>query len=154
VNSALQRARGTLRRQLGAQRTEWARSSQPSEQERNVLRRYLEAHERSDVNGLAELLREDARLTMPPHPTWFAGREAVLVAAAQGFDPQFGHLRSVATGANRQPAAAHYLRAPGDSEHRPLAVDVLRIDDGRIAEITSFVLPGLFEAFGLPPTLR
>jgi len=154
VNSALQRARGTLRRQLGAQRTEWARSSQPSEQERNVLRRYLEAHERSDVNGLAELLREDARLTMPPHPTWFAGREAVLVAAAQGFDPQFGHLRSVATGANRQPAAAHYLRAPGDSEHRPLAVDVLRIDDGRIAEITSFVFPGLFEAFGLPPTLR
>jgi RNA polymerase sigma-70 factor (ECF subfamily) len=55
--------------------------------------------------------------------------------------------------ANRQPAAAHYLRPPGASKYRPLALDVLRIDDGRIAEITSFVFPQLFPAFGLPPEL-
>ena len=101
----------------------------------------------------AELLREDARLTMPPHPTWYAGREAIMVAARQGFDPEFGQLRSVATGANLQPAAAHYLRRPGESEYRPLAVDVLRIERGQVAEITSFVSAELFEAFGLPPAL-
>jgi RNA polymerase sigma-70 factor, ECF subfamily len=154
VNSMLQRARATLRDQLPERRTEWTRSSGPSEEERELLRRYVDAHERADVDGLAELLRADARLTMPPHPTWYAGREAILIAARQGFDPEFGRLRSVVAGANLQPAAAHYLRRPGESEYRPLALDVLRLEAGSVAEITSFVFPGLFPAFGLPPTLR
>jgi RNA polymerase sigma-70 factor (ECF subfamily) len=151
ANSALQRARATLRDRLGERRTEWAPSTELSEEERELLRRYVEAHERADVEALGELLRADARLTMPPHPTWYAGREAILVAAQQGFDPDFGQLRAVATGANRQPAVAHYLRRPDGSQYRPLALDVLRVEDGRIAEITSFVFPELFPAFGLPP---
>jgi RNA polymerase sigma-70 factor, ECF subfamily len=152
VNSALQRARATLRERLGERRTEWTRAT-PSAAERELLRRYFDAHERADVDALAALLREDARLVMPPHPVWYAGREAIMTAAAKGFEPEFGELRTVVTGANLQPAAAHYLRAPGESEFRPLALDVLRIDGARIAEITSFVLPGLFRAFGLPPAL-
>jgi RNA polymerase sigma-70 factor (ECF subfamily) len=152
VNSALQRARATLRDRLGERRTEWAPSSQPSDDERELLRRYLDAHERADVEALAQLLREDARLTMPPHPTWFEGRETILIASAKGFEPEFGELRGVVAGANLQPTVAHYLRAPGDSEYRPLAFDVLTLEGGRVAEITSFVLPGLFEAFGLAPT--
>jgi RNA polymerase sigma-70 factor (ECF subfamily) len=153
VNSALQRARATLRERLGERRTDWKRSSEPSAPERELLRRYVDAHERADADALAALLREDARLTMPPHPTWYAGREAILIAARQGFDPAFGRLRTIVTGANRQPAAAHYLRRPGASEYRPLALDVLRIEGARIAEITSFVTPALFPAFGLPPAL-
>jgi RNA polymerase sigma-70 factor (ECF subfamily) len=151
ANSALQRARARLRDRLGERRTEWAPATEPSEAEHELLRRYMEAHERADVEALGELLRADARLTMPPHPTWYAGREAILVAAQQGFDPDFGQLRAVATGANRQPAVAHYLRRPDGSQYRPLALDVLRVEDGRIAEITSFVFPELFPAFGLPP---
>ena len=151
ANSALQRARATLRERLGARRTEWGASTKLSEEERELLRRYVEAHERADVEELGELLRADARLTMPPHPIWYAGREAILVAAQQGFDPDFGQLRAVATGANRQPAVAYYLRPPRASDYRPLALDVLRVDGGRIAEITSFVFPELFPAFGLPP---
>jgi RNA polymerase sigma-70 factor, ECF subfamily len=150
VNSALQRARGTLRDRLGERRTEWAHPSQPSEEERELLRRYMDAHERADGDALAELLREDARLTMPPHPTWYEGRTAILIASQGGFDPEFGQLRSVAVGANLQPAAAHYLRRPGESEYRALALDVLRIEGGRVVEITSFVSPELFAAFGLP----
>jgi RNA polymerase sigma-70 factor, ECF subfamily len=153
VNSALQRARATLRDRLGERRTEWAPSPGASEAERELLRRYVEAHERADVDGLAALLREDARLTMPPHTTWFDGREAILVAVRQGFEPSFGELRTVLTGANLQPAAAHYLCPPGESEYRALALDVMRIEGGLIAEITSFVSPELFAAFGLPPML-
>jgi RNA polymerase sigma-70 factor, ECF subfamily len=52
-----------------------------------------------------------------------------------------------------RPAAAHYLRRPGESEYRPPALDVRRIEGGRVAEINSFVFPVLFPAFGLPPTL-
>jgi RNA polymerase sigma-70 factor, ECF subfamily len=151
ANSALQRARATLRERLG-ERGEW--SMEASEDERRLLRRYVDAHERADAEALVELLREDARLTMPPHPTWFEGREAILVAARQGFDPAFGHIRPVVAAANRQPAVAHYLRRPDEREYRPLALDVLHIEGGRVAEITSFVQPELFAAFGLPPALR
>jgi RNA polymerase sigma-70 factor (ECF subfamily) len=153
VNSALQRARATLRDRLGDRRTEWARSTESSQEERELLRRYVDAHERADADALAELLREDARLTMPPHPTWYAGRGAIKTAAQQGFDPDWGQLRSLVAAANRQPAVAHYLRRPGEQEYRPLALDVLRVHEGRVAEICSFVFPALFPAFGLPPTL-
>jgi RNA polymerase sigma-70 factor, ECF subfamily len=153
VNSALQRARATLRERLPGRRADWARSSEQSEEERELLRRYVDAHERADADALAELLLEDARLTMPPHPTWYDGREAILIATRQGFDPGFGHIRTLVTGANGQPAAAHYLRAPGEAEHRRLAIDVLRVEGGSVAEISSFVFPGLFAAFGLPPKL-
>jgi RNA polymerase sigma-70 factor, ECF subfamily len=153
VNSALQRARATLGDRLPEQRTEWAPASGPSPEERELLRRYLDAHERTDADALAELLREDARLTMPPLPTWYEGRDAIVIASRKGFDPEFGSLRSVVTGANLQPALAHYLRPSGESEYRPLALDVLRIEGGLVAEIFSFVWPELFEAFGLPERL-
>jgi RNA polymerase sigma-70 factor, ECF subfamily len=153
VNSALQRARATLRERLGERRTEWARPSEPSEEERELLRRYVDAHERADADALAELLREDARLTMPPHPTWYAGRKAIMVAMGQAFDPEFGHLRTLVAAANRQPAAAHYLRRPGESEYLPLALDVLEVEGGLVTEITSFVSPELFPAFDLPRAL-
>jgi RNA polymerase sigma-70 factor, ECF subfamily len=151
ANSALQRARATLHIHLPAERNEWAQARGPTEEERELLRRYVDAHERADVDALAELLREDAILTMPPHAIWFDGKEAIITAASQGFDPDFGQLRAVPTAANTQPAAAHYLRRPGGSAYEPLALDVLRIADGRVAEITSFVYPELFPAFGLPP---
>ena len=37
VNSALQRGRATLRDRLGERRTEWALSSEPNEEERELL---------------------------------------------------------------------------------------------------------------------
>jgi hypothetical protein len=65
---------------------------------------------------------------------------------------QPGEWRLVPTRANRQPTAATYLRAPGDTEFRAFKFDVLRIEDGLIAEITTFEAT-LFPAFGLPATL-
>jgi RNA polymerase sigma-70 factor (ECF subfamily) len=153
VNSALQRARATMRERLPPRRLDWAPASNPSEEERAVLQRYMDAHDRADSTALAALLREDARLTMPPILSWYEGRDTVVKMAALAFDPAFGHLRAVPTGANRQPAAAWYLRRPGDTAHRALALDVLRIEAGMIAEITTFVSPELFPKFGLPPVL-
>jgi RNA polymerase sigma-70 factor (ECF subfamily) len=50
------------------------------------------------------------------------------------------------------PTAGSYLRLPGGSEFRAFTFDVLRIDHGVIAKITTFGA-GLFPAFGLPPAL-
>ena len=153
VNSALQRARETLQDRLPKDRTQWTPATALDADQRELLRRYVEAHERADADALAVLLREDARLLMPPHPTWYAGRDAIVIATRKGFDPKFGSLRTVLVGVNAQPAVAHYLRGPGEAVYRALAFDVLSIEDGLIAEIASFAVPELFPAFGLSPTL-
>jgi RNA polymerase sigma-70 factor (ECF subfamily) len=153
VNSALQRARATLRDHLGERRSEWSRIAEASALERELLDRYLEVHEQGDAKAFAELLREDARMTMPPHPSWYEGREAIVIAAAKGFDPAFGRLHGVATAANGQPAAAWYVLEPGASEFRAIAIDVLDVADGVITAINTFAWPELFEAFGLPERL-
>ncbi len=150
ANSALQRARATLREQLPARPSEWSGPA-PSDEERALLEGFIDAHERADAAAAAALAREDIRITMPPHPWCFDGLAAIEPLLQQGLSEP-GDWRLVPTRANRQPTAASYLRAPGDSEFRAFKLDVLRIEGGLIAEITTFDAH-LFPAFGLPPTL-
>jgi RNA polymerase sigma-70 factor, ECF subfamily len=154
VSSALQRARATLKTHLPERRLEWTPGSDPSKEERELLQRYVDASERADADALLELMHEDARFSMPPEPGMWAGREAIVAAWKEGGfgTEEYRDFRCLLTRANMQPAVACYLRRPGDSDHRPLAMDVLRIEDGAVAEIVSF--PGsLFPAFELPPKL-
>jgi RNA polymerase sigma factor (sigma-70 family) len=94
------------------------------------------------------LMREDIRITMPPHPFLYDGIEAIRPLLGAGLH-EHGEWRLIQTAANRMPAAASYLRAPGDTEFRAFKVDVLRVAGGKIAEVTTFDAT-LFEAFGLP----
>ena len=163
VKSALQRARATLKQRLPRRREEWA-IEDPTGAERALLQRYIAAHEQADVDALAQLLADDVRLAMPPHPYWFAGRDAVLQLTAQVFDPTstwyHGRFRAVPTRANRQPAVAQYVERPSadetrnmrDGEFRAQVLDVLRVENGQIVEITAFE-PAVFSAFGLPLVL-
>ena len=157
VNSALHRARTSMRMRLPQPRLELSTPATPTTAEQELLERYMEATDRADVAALTALLREEVRLTMPPYPTWFQGREEIATAFAFSTDPAsptyLGQLRTVATAANRQPAVAAYVRRPGDSEFRALGVDVLRLEGGLVVEITRFVSTDIFAAFGLPPTL-
>ena len=157
VNSALQRARPTLREHLPRQRSDW-RAAVPTETQRAVLDRYMAAVGRLDFGAMAELLTEDVTLTMPPNPFWFVGRDALVDFVRVSLDPAspvfLGHWRSLPTRANGQLAVAHYVRRPGTNVYRAQVMDVLRFEgDGgegdRITEITSFE-PHLFPAFGLP----
>ncbi|MEU4776146.1 sigma-70 family RNA polymerase sigma factor [Micromonospora sp. NPDC023644] len=151
VNSALQRARATLKQHLPERRMEWPAATDPSQEERAVLQRYVEATERADLSALAALLREDARFTMPPKPTWFEGRDAIIESwtPAMVGPTAWKDWYHVPTRANRQPAVACYVRGPGRSRYQALGLDVLRIEGGQIVEITAF-LPRIFPAFGLP----
>ena len=154
VNSALQRARATLKRHLPERRSDWAPGADPSEGERELLRRYVEATERKDAHAVVEIMRQDARFSMPPQPGVWTGAEAIVAVWIEGgFEtPEFGDLRCVVTRSNRQPAVACYRRAPGDEAYRPMAMDVLRIEEGLIADIVTFG-PDVFADFGLPPVL-
>jgi RNA polymerase sigma-70 factor (ECF subfamily) len=157
VTSALHRARSTLRQRLPERRTDWAPASELTAEERGVVDRYMAAVERADLAAVAELLAEDVRAAMPPWTLWLAGRPAVVAALAESWDPRspahVGRLRMLPTRANGQPAAATYQRAPGDDTYRPFAVGVVRVEDGRIAEMVAFHDPALFPIFGLPPTV-
>jgi RNA polymerase sigma-70 factor (ECF subfamily) len=112
----------------------------------------MRAHEHGDMASMARLLREDARVSAAPLPLWFDGREAFLASARRS--AAAGRFRFLATGANRQLAAGSYVRDWPRPEYRPLAIDVLRIEGDRIAEITTFLRPDLFAAFGLPRALE
>jgi RNA polymerase sigma-70 factor (TIGR02960 family) len=149
ANSALQRARATLRQRLPARPSDWSGPA-ASDAERLLLEGFIDAHERADAVAAAALAREDIRVTMPPHPRCFHGLAVIRPLLEQGL-AEPGEWRLVPTRANRQPAAASYLRAPGDTEFRAFKLDVLRVEGGRIAEITTFGA-SLFPAFGLPPT--
>ena len=63
-----------------------------------------------------------------------------------------GDWRLMPVAANRMPAAAGYLRRPGDTKFRAFKFDVMRMEAGAIAEVTMFNAE-LFPAFGLAPTL-
>jgi RNA polymerase sigma-70 factor (TIGR02960 family) len=152
ANSALQRARATLQEQLPKRPSDWA-AGEPSAQERDLLARFIDAHERQDAAAAVALVREDIRITMPPHPWCFDGVDAMARNLERAFGPESaGDWRLVPTRANRMPTAASYLRAPGDTVYRAFKLDVLRIEDGLIVEVTTFDAR-LFPRFGLPGTL-
>jgi RNA polymerase sigma-70 factor (TIGR02960 family) len=154
VNSALQRARATLREQLPAGRREDWTAPEVTEAERELLDGFIDSHERGDAEAAVALIAEDIRVTMPPHPYLYEGRDALAPLLETAFGPEgMGEWRLVPTRANRLPTAASYLRRPGEDEFRAFKLDVLRIRDGKIAEITTFDAT-LFEAFGLDRTLR
>jgi RNA polymerase sigma-70 factor (ECF subfamily) len=145
VNSALQRARATVRDRLPSS------TRDVSDTERELLDGFIDAHERGDTELALSLITDDIRVTMPPHPFLFEGRAAIAGLLQQAYGPQReGDWRLVPTRANRQPAAASYLRAFGDDTFRAFKLDVIRVRDGKIAEITTFGAE-LFEAFALPP---
>ncbi|MEU9668826.1 RNA polymerase subunit sigma-70 [Streptomyces bobili] len=146
VDSALQRARPALRDLLPGGRTREAA-------EAGLLTRYTAAAEAPDPAALGALLADDVLLTAPPNPSWRRGRDAVLAFLRPSRDPASaafpGDFRHLPARANGQLAAGSYLRRPGTNVHRAQSLDVLRAEDGRIVEITSFE-PHLFPAFGLP----
>ncbi len=84
----------------------------------------------------------------------YDGIEAMAPLLARAFEP----ARTPASGGccptrlNRMPAAASYHRAPGAREFTPFKIDVIRVRDGKIAEVTTFGT-AVFGELGLPAAL-
>jgi RNA polymerase sigma-70 factor (ECF subfamily) len=140
VNSALQRARGTVDGELDST----PRAAGPGQ--RRLLRRYVEAWERADVDALVALLREDAVLAMPPQPA-VRGAEAIgrfLRGVAGGCG--IGRIAVTPTWANGRPAVVmHLLGEDGAAE--PHGVMVLDAGERRIDGLAAHIDAGLVRAF-------
>ena len=149
VKSALQRARTTI----AEHQANHAPAPPPADSaQRRLLQGFIAAHERADPEALIALLREDARLTILPQGGEWNGRPEVAAALRSGMT-SLGTWRILPTTANGQPAAAGYLRRPGQTIYRPFVISVLDIDGDHLARITAFEAAHLITAFGLPASL-
>ena len=148
VKSALARARGRLEELAPAcdQVTEPA-----APQARVLLDQYIAAFENADVAALERLLVRDATLEATPMRTWFAGRKTCVPFLRDRVLGSPGDWRMLATGANRQPAAAAYTRDQ-DGGYQPYGVLVLTVTGAGIHRVSCFGDPGLVALFGFPAT--
>ena len=121
---------------------------------REVVDRYVDAWERADVDAVVAMLTADGVLAMPPHATWFRGREAVAAfLAAVPMHPD-RRWRMIPVRANGQLAFATY----GWDEEREIflahGISVLTLDGTLIADFTNFLDAELIPRFGLPAELE
>lgn len=151
IKGVLQRARASL--------DQWRGSADPpplpgSARERELAQRFADAFTADDVDGVVELLTDDAWLAMPPAPHEYVGTAAItgfLRASATG---RGGHtFRLEPTRANGQPAYGWYLTEPAEPTASPVGLIVLALSGDRIAGITRFHDADLPRRFGLPDKL-
>jgi RNA polymerase sigma-70 factor, ECF subfamily len=151
VNSALQRARTTLRDQWPGGRLDWAPAAEPDPGQRRLLQRFIAAHEQADPEALIALLGHDVRLAISQVGEW-NGLPEVGDALRDGMNA-LGQWRLLPIMANGRPGAAGYLRRPGQTAFFPFVLTVLRFEHGRLTDMAAFEQPSMFGAFGLPASL-
>jgi RNA polymerase sigma-70 factor (ECF subfamily) len=147
VNSALQRARATL----ATHESEMARSQTVSDEQQELLARYVDAFERYDIESLVSLLHDDAIMSMPPYNFWLTGPEEMgKWFGGNGIGCKGSRL--IATTANGTAAFGSYRPDP-EGGHYPWALQLIEVSDGRIVGHHSFLDTTLFAAFRLPDHL-
>jgi RNA polymerase sigma-70 factor (ECF subfamily) len=151
VNSALKRARASLRRGLPPTDGREPPPAPDSPAERALVGKFVRAYESGDVDALVALLTADVGVSMPPVPLEYHGRDVVARFYASIFRPG-REFDLVPTRANGQPAYGVYSRAPTGGIRHGSGILVLTLTGDRICAMTRFdnnVLPW----FGLPRSL-
>ena len=146
VNSALQRARATLDERS-------ATAPAPLDEEHAaLLRRYVDAFERYDVDTLVTLVSDDAAFTMPPFPMWLRGPVDIgRFYLGHGIGCRGSKLLPVH--ANGVAGFGAYKPA-GPGVWEPWAIQVIEASGGRIVGLHHYLDERLFAAFGLPPRIE
>jgi RNA polymerase sigma-70 factor, ECF subfamily len=140
VNSGLQRARKAVEERLPEQSQQATLEALGDDGLRQLVNAYVEAWERQDVDAVVAMLTEDATIAMPPLASWFRGH-ADIAAFLAGW-PLSGawRWRVIHARANAQPALAFYAWDEDAGAYLPFALNVLTVRDGRISDLTAFVV--------------
>jgi RNA polymerase sigma-70 factor, ECF subfamily len=153
VNSALARARKTVARKVPSAAQQQTLRMIGDPRVRQLVTRYATALERGDADSLVALLTKDVTWSMPPLPHWYHGIDAVADFAIEVPLTRCPSWRHLPTSANGQPAVAFYVGNGTSERHIAWSITVLTLRGEHIAELTSFLGPGHFAPFGLPPSL-
>jgi RNA polymerase sigma-70 factor (TIGR02960 family) len=150
LKGILQRARASLAQHRAGEDP----PPEGSEEERALTRRFADAFTGGDIDGVVELLTDDAWLSMPPAPHEYHGRKAIAAFLESGMAWRAEHtVRQLPTRANRQPALGYYVIDPEPGFAHPPGLTVLTFRRDRIRAIVRFVDPGPLSRFGLPDSL-
>jgi RNA polymerase sigma-70 factor (ECF subfamily) len=154
VDSVLQRAHKTVDARLPAQSQQAALSSLGDSELRQIVDTYTDAWERADIDTMVTMLADEATLTMPPNPNWYAGREAV--AAFMGAYPlaEGNRWRLIPTSANGQLAFGHYIWRDEANAFVARELSVLTLRGTQIEDLTIFRDPEAPSRFGLPAQIE
>jgi RNA polymerase sigma-70 factor (ECF subfamily) len=136
VNSALQRARAAANGKVPECSQRETLETLGGERLRDIAERYADAIDNGDINGLCSMLTAEATWSMPPHPRWYRGQDAIA---------EF-HVREVSrlrwrhrpTRANGQLAVGCYIYDDDRDCFIASVLDVLTLDGGLIAAVTAF----------------
>jgi RNA polymerase sigma-70 factor (ECF subfamily) len=150
VYSALQRAHKSVDARLPERSQQATLRALGDDDLREVVDAFVGAWERGDVDALAAMLTEETTIAMPPMPTWYRGRDAVVGFLRRWPLASHRRWRVVPTHANGQLAFAFYRWDDDAAVFGAHSVNVLALDGTRIAQHTAFLEPELFEAFRLP----
>jgi RNA polymerase sigma-70 factor (ECF subfamily) len=148
VAMMLSRARATLRDQAGPRRG----IRTPTAAEEELVRQLAAAFTAHDVDAVVSLLAADVRISMPPLPAVWEGRERAAEFLAEVAFRLVPEARFVAIQANRQPALAVYNRDAANGLWRGSGLLVITPRGDQVAGITRFESHTL-RAFGLPRVL-
>jgi RNA polymerase sigma-70 factor, ECF subfamily len=163
VNGALRRARSAVEERLPSQSQQATLRALGDEGLRELVRRYIDAWERSDVDAILAMLADDATFAMPPLREWYRGRDAI--AAFLTGSALRERWRFLPVRANGQVAFGTYAWDRDSASYIALGLDVLTLRGEGVAEITAFVTPAtrgptqarfatdVFGGFGLPDRL-
>jgi RNA polymerase sigma-70 factor (ECF subfamily) len=145
ANSTLHRARIALEQRVGP-RASW--SPEAGTVDRALLERYVRAWEKGDLDAIIALLHDDVTLSMPPSPTWLAGRDDVARFFTNRLTQALRErrFRTIVVDANGRAGTAFY-RLGDDGEAAFFALHVLEAKDDRIRVIDHFTSGSSLAAF-------
>lgn len=149
VNSALQRARKVVAGLLPDTSQQQTLDTLGEAAQREVVGRYVAAWEAGDVEAIVAMLTEDAKYSMPPLATWYAGSAGIRGFLIEVVEYRW---RFLPTRANGQLAFGTYRWDEERAAYVPAGLDLLVLRGGRVAEVVSF-LDASLPSFGLPAQL-
>jgi len=149
VDGALQRAHKAVDERLPSQSQQRTLRLLGDGELSRLVERYLAAWEQNDVDAMVSMLAEDARIVMPPLPSWYSGRDQVA-AFLRGRVRRWHLIRTTANG---QPAVAAYVWDEQAAAFVPHHLNVLTIRGGKIEEMAAFLAPDVYPRFGLPDSI-
>jgi RNA polymerase sigma-70 factor (ECF subfamily) len=145
VNSALQRARASIEERAPEQSQAQTLRALGDEELEEIVKTYVDAWERNDIDGVVALLTEDAAISMPPLASWFGPREQFEQFLRE--HPMTGQIRwkMRITTANGQPAFGAYAWDETEQAYLAFALNVLTFRGDKVVDVVAFAVKALDE---------
>jgi RNA polymerase sigma-70 factor, ECF subfamily len=145
VNSALQRARGSIEERVPERSQQETLRTLGDEEIEQIVKTYVDAWERNDIETVVSLLTEEAAISMPPLASWFGPRDQFEAFLRE--HPMNGRIRwkMAITTANGQPAFGAYAWDPDEQAYLAFALNVLTFEGDKISDVVAFAVKGIEE---------